>query len=106
MNFAAIEARINAAAFSRLTNTTASDPNRRADSAFGMGEVDGMFDNGYSASGLGLAGFEATQPSFRCLAALIPDIKHDDQVLIGEVIYKVSEIEPDGTGSVKLVLKK
>lgn len=106
MSFADLQSRVNASVFAKLANATACDPDRRADSAFGMGDVPGIFENGYSASGLGISGFEASQPSFRCLHAAIPDIKHGDPVLIGTTIYKVSEIEPDGTGCVLLVLKK
>lgn len=104
MRFADLQSRINAASFEKFSNASACDPGRRAASAFGAGDIFGIFKNGYSQVG-GMNGFEDTQPSFRCLTAQVPGIKHGDAVLIGGVNYTVrGPVETDGTGVTTLHL--
>lgn len=95
--FASLRSRINFAVLSKLADESAT---------VGGVSVSGIFNNGYNASGLGMAGFEATQPSLTCLVADVPSVAHGNSVVVAAGTFKVAEIEPDGSGFVKLVLKK
>lgn len=95
--FAALRSRVNLAVIGRLSDEAAT---------VGGVSVSGIFHNGYNASGLGMAGFEATQPSLTCAVADVPSVAHGNSVVVAAGTFKVAEIEPDGSGFVKLVLKK
>jgi hypothetical protein len=93
--FAAIEARVNAGVHSRLANATATID--------GTDTVDGVFDNGFTASLGGLV--EDAAPSFRCLTTQVPAVAHGTPVTINAVDYTVIGVQPDGTGAVRLLLQ-
>jgi hypothetical protein len=86
--FAAIEARINAAAFAHVANATAD---------FGAGlTVDGIFDNGY-AEAFGLVG--GSKPSITLPLAAVASVVEGASVSINAVSYTVATIENDGAGA-------
>ena len=86
--FAAIEARINAAAFAHVANATAD---------FGAGlTVDGIFNNGYAES-FGLV--SGSKPSITLPRAPVSAIVEGASVSINSVAYTVATIENDGAGA-------
>ncbi len=95
--FESIEQRINSGALSKLSNATA---------LINAVEIRGIFDNETTDDGLGLAGFQSTAPQFTCATADVADVQEGDQAVIRGATYRVSEIEPDGSGMTVLILKK
>lgn len=92
--FAAIEARINAAAFAHVANATAD---------FGAGHTaNGIFSNGYTES-FGL--MSGSKPSISLPDASVATVSIGAALTIGPVAYVVAEKQADGAGSVLLVLE-
>jgi hypothetical protein len=64
--------------------------------------VNGIFDARYFEA----LGIDGTQPAFTCVASDVPDAARGDALVIDSVDYKVSGVEPDGTGLTVLRLEK
>lgn len=95
-SFAALEARLNAAAFLRLSNTVA---------VVNGAAVAGIFDNGYQPGNVGAFGMAGTQPGFTVPTASVPANPVGMTVVVGGVSYLVAAHEPDGTGISRLLLE-
>jgi hypothetical protein len=64
--------------------------------------VDGIFDRPY----IDTQEVSGYQPSLTCRSTDIDNVLEDDPVMIDGVSYRVSGVEPDGTGITKLILEK
>lgn len=92
--FAALEARLNAAAIAQLSNAVAT---------IGAASVSGVFDSAYGESLNGMvAGFV---PAFTCASADVAGVAKNTAVSVNGVSYLVEEINPDGTGITVLKLE-
>lgn len=92
--FAALEARVNAAVFAKLANTTAD---------FGGGVlVNGIFREPYAES-FGM--MPSDKPSFESGSASLAGILVDAALTINGTAYTVVSRQPDGTGKTMLALK-
>lgn len=92
--FAALEARVNAAACARLANASAD---------FGGGAVvDGIFDNAYASADM-MAG---TEPVFQAETASVSAVTRGSAITINGTAYLVRIREDDGTGWTVLLLEK
>ncbi len=103
-NFAALEARLNMAVLSRLSNT---------DATLDGDLVTGIFDNAYTATDPGLYGMASTAPVFTLASAAVPASVIGKTLTVGEttattdaVNYQVAASEPDGTGITRLLLER
>lgn len=65
--------------------------------------VPGIFDNGYFEP---LEGIVSTQPRFVLTSADAASLTQSSQLAIGNVVYRVRAIEPDGTGMTTLRLER
>ena len=65
-----------------------------------------IFDNGYAAGSVGLAGMASSQPSAMARSADVADLAVGGSIDVNGVAYLVAEIQPDGTGMVTLLLGK
>lgn len=63
--------------------------------------VDVIFDNGYVDS----FGVTNSEKAITCIAADIPGLAAGSTVTIDAVAYTVAELQPDGTGMVRVRLK-
>jgi len=54
----------------------------------------------------GVVGVESNIPNALCKDVDITGVKHGDTLQIGTTIYRVTEIQPDGTGITKLILER
>ena len=68
----------------------------------GAASVNGIFDN-ITLSEFGILG---SGPKFLCKASDVPGIAFGQAVTIEAVAYTVTEVRPDGTGLVELILDK
>jgi hypothetical protein len=92
--FAALEARINAAVDQHLANATAD---------FGGGTVvDGTFDSDYGDP-LGIVAGQ--RMVFSSGDAVLASIAVGASVTINATVYKVAEIQREGSGWTRLILK-
>lgn len=92
--FAALEARVNAAACARLANASAD---------FGGGVVvDGIFDNAYAAADL----MSGAEPAFQAPSASLSGVARGTALTINGTAYLVRIREDDGTGWTVLRLEK
>lgn len=92
--FAAIEARINAAAFAHVANATAD---------FGAGHTaSGIYSNGY-AEAFGMV--TGSSPSISLPAGDVATVSIGASLTINAIAYLVAEKRPDGSGSVLLILE-
>ena len=93
--FAALEQRVNSAAFARLANALAT---------IGGATVPVIFDKPYLA---GLSGFaESSAPQCVGLTADLASAVQGTSITINSVTYRVTEHQPDGTGATTLILEK
>ncbi len=72
----------------------------------GTTTVNGIFDDEYFEVGIGTPGVEGSQPSFICRAADVSAAVQGDTLLIGSTTYTVVNVQPDGTGMIRLVLRE
>lgn len=69
--------------------------------------VYGYFDNEYLSVLLeGDVAAESVQPMFRLPLSSVPNVAHGDTFLIDSVTYTVHNVQPDGLGSVLVLLDK
>ncbi len=107
--FAALEARLNSAVFSRLANV---------ETTLAGVTVRGIFDNAYALADVGGTGMSSTQPTLTLPTAQIPPVVLDwfrlyaepfdpaDLVMqLNGAAYKAVAHEPDGTGVSLLLLE-
>lgn len=100
--FAAIEARTADAVLRHAANAQATATTR-------FGEVvqfPVIFDNGYAAGSVGLAGMAGTQPSALVRSADVSDVSVGGSLDVNGATYVVAELQPDGTGMTTLLLEK
>lgn len=95
--FAALEARVNAAVFKRLSNASAS---------LNGAAVSGMFDNAYELANVGITGMASSVPVFRLLTSSVPAGVVGMPLTIGATAYTVVEHQPDGVGVSLLMLER
>lgn len=93
--FAALEARVNAAVMSRLSN---------ADATLGGVAVQGIFDNAYAVLDVGGENY-STGPAFTLASTVVPDSVAGLTLVHNAVAYKVVEPMPDGAGLTVLRLR-
>lgn len=91
--FAALESRVNAFALARLANVEAT--------VSGV-SVAGIFDNAYQDS-FGIVA--SPQPSLLVASSSAASAAVGDSVVANSTTYTVAEIQPDGTGMTRLLLK-
>jgi len=96
-SFAALEARVNAAVFKRLSNTQAT-----VDGIV----VDAIFDNAYQLGDVGGSGMASTAPVLTLATTDVPTDPVGKSVVVNSVSYVVAAHEPDGTGVSLLLLEK
>lgn len=93
--FAALEQRVNSAAFARLANEVAT---------IGGATVSVIFDKPYLA---GLSGFaESSAPQCVGPSADLASAVQGTTITINAVAYRVTEHQPDGTGATTLILEQ
>lgn len=68
--------------------------------------VTGIFAKDYFPAPGQLADVESAQPRFACKATSLPDVAQGDTLEVDGVTYKIAEVQPDGTGWLRLVLTK
>lgn len=95
--FAALESRVNNAVFARLANAEVSID---GGSAFG-----GIFDDGYAPGAVGPLGMSSSQPLVVVPADRVPAQPVGVATTVNGVAYVVAAAEPDGVGSIRLVLE-
>jgi len=93
--FAALEDRLNQAVFLRLANAVAI--------LSGWVEVPVIFDKAYQGVLGGLA--ESNGPQASALSADVCSLAQGDPVVINNTTYKVTTVQPDGTGITLLELE-
>lgn len=70
----------------------------------GSGEtVTGILDSEYLEP---MGRVQASQPVFLCRTADVPSATHGQTLTVGETVYKLVGVEPDGTGTTVLRLEK
>lgn len=95
--FAALEARLNAAVFARLSNTQA---------VVNGVTVGGIFDSASTLGDVGLMGMASTQPQLTVPTSALSSDPVGQTAVIGGVSYLVAAHEPDGTGVSVLRLER
>ena len=93
--FSTLEASVNSAVMSHLSNATAT---------LNGVEVAGIFDNAYHAGDIGI-GMASTQPAFTTLTANVTGVAVGQLLVIHGTSYYVAAHEPDGTGMSLLLLE-
>lgn len=94
MSFAALEARVNAAGKTKLSNAAAT--------VGGVPGISGIFDDAY-IDPLGMSG---SQPSLLCASADVSAAAQGAAVVVNAVSYTVGSIQADGTGMTRLLLQE
>lgn len=92
MSYSAFDTAINTAIIGALGKVRA---------LIGGRSVAGVFDNEYR-NALGVAD---TLPMFSCLTSAVPNVARGSGVLINGTAWTVAEVQPDGTGMTRLMLK-
>lgn len=95
--FAALEARVNNAVFSRLANV---------DATVNGVAMSGIFDNGFALAQIASAGMAATQPTLVVPTSSLSADPVGQAVTVGAASYLVGAHEPDGTGVSTLLLER
>lgn len=67
--------------------------------------VSGIWDDAYNEAPLGLAGMATSGPRLTCAAADVRGVDVDDVLTKDGTQYRISELQPDGTGVMVLTLK-
>lgn len=94
--FAALETRLNVACLAALANADATLPD--------LTVVSGVFESGAVAGGV----FEVSPAflvRFTASSDALTDVEVGDEIYIRSRLYRVTAIEPDGTGMTVLGLK-
>ncbi len=73
------------------------------DATLGGATVRGIFDNGYQDV-LGIV--SGTQPVFTLATTDVGSAAVGDTITISSVAYTIAEIQPDGTGMTRLMLRE
>lgn len=92
--FAALEARVNAAVLSRLSNAVAS---------VGGEDVPVIFERPYAGPFEGAV--DASAPTCTGPSSAFGVLERDDPIVIDGVAYEIETAEPDGAGMVNLTLR-
>lgn len=71
----------------------------------GESEIDVIFDKAWFQDTPGTAGIASTQPMAMAIEADVPDAAPSDTLVIDDTTYTVTEVHPDGTGLVMLLLR-
>lgn len=66
----------------------------------------GILDRDYQQADLGNAGIESKIANLQCSASNVPNIAEGHILQIGDELFSVKDVEPDGTGMVLLTLIK
>lgn len=72
----------------------------------GTKQINIIFDKAYFEDRPGTAGIASSQPMALVESALVPNAAAGDTLEIDATIYTVTEVHPDGTGLVMLLLHK
>jgi hypothetical protein len=64
-----------------------------------------IYDNGYVESGE-TPGVEGRQPTLLCRSKDVSGAQKDTPIEVGDELYRVKRVEPDGTGMTRLLLKR
>jgi hypothetical protein len=71
----------------------------------GTDSIDVILDKAYFEDRPGAAGIASTQPMALAIEADVPDAAASDTLEINGTTYTVTEVHPDGTGLVMLMLR-
>jgi hypothetical protein len=66
--------------------------------------VRGILDLAYVAAGGGM-GMSMTAPAFTLPAAAVPSAPVGKPLVVGNITYRIAQVEPDGTGVTVLILE-
>ena len=88
----------------RLTFLSADDFGVAA--TIGAATVYGIFDDEYTGVNAATGEVATSDPRFLCRASDVTSVAQGTTVTINSVAYKVTNIEPDGTGFTSLVLSR
>ncbi len=95
--FAALEARVNSVVFARLPNVVAS-----IDGGEPFGAI---FEDAYAVGNVGALGMASSQPVMVVPSARVPAGAEGRPVIVDGVSYRIGTAEPDGGGTVRLMLE-
>lgn len=68
---------------------------------YNAADVVGIFEDQF----VEVSGIESIKPTFTCAAADVSGVAHGDSITIDAVIYNVQGLQPDGTGTIMLILR-
>ena len=68
-------------------------------------EIIGLFDSPYSRVGLSIPGIQSARTVFTVMEADVSGVAHGQTIRIGAMTYVIRGVEPDGSGTVRLVLQ-
>lgn len=68
--------------------------------------IDGIFDEPFTLTSLNGIDYQNAKPQVHVATADVPEIGESDTIERGGIVYKVIEIQPDGSGWLTLVLSK
>lgn len=71
----------------------------------GTDTIDVILDRAWLDDRPGSAGIASTAPMALAIEADVPDAAASDTLVIGSTTYTVTEVHPDGTGLVMLMLR-
>src|SRR5574340_1238381 len=66
--------------------------------------ITAIFDDASKLADLDMGGVRGTEPQLLCSDADIPNISKRDTFTVRSVLYKVKDIQPDGTGMTVVIL--
>jgi len=66
----------------------------------------GIFDDEYNAVNIQTGEIAQTEPQVIVKSSDIENLALDTEIIINGIVYKVKEIQPDGTGLTTLILSK
>lgn len=65
-----------------------------------------IFDAAYQVSNIGDIAVQNAAPRVTCKSSDVAGANHTGTITISSVVYKIVEVQPDGTGITELVLSK
>jgi len=73
--------------------------------------INGIFDNAYLLVETGESAMATTSPAFTCRtsdleAVAAGNVRSGDELTVSSVVYRVTDIQADGTGITMLILEK
>lgn len=95
--FAALERRLSAAVFARLANASVSIDYAEPFAA--------LFDNDHHVADVGIVGMASTRPILVAPVEEVPLQPVGRTALVDGVAYLIAAVEPDGAGSVRILLE-